>query len=113
MGFWNNVLKELDYLGMTNKALAEQAGFDASNIGRGIRLKSSPSVDTAVKIANILNVSVEYLVTGKDSQDNEKKLGNTNRFQKYLPILIKLESIPEKSRASIIQLINDISTDCK
>ena len=61
----------------------------------------------------ILNVSVEYLVTGKDSQDNEKKLGNTNRFQKYLPILIKLESIPEKSRASIIQLINDISTDCK
>ena len=66
MGFWDNVLIELDYLGMTNKALAEKCGFDASNIGRGIKLGSAPSVETAVKIAKELNVSVEYLVTGYD-----------------------------------------------
>ena len=38
MGFWDNVVIELDYLGMTNKSLAEKCGFDASNIGRGIKL---------------------------------------------------------------------------
>ena len=59
MGFWDNVLAELDYRGMTNKTLAEKAGFEASNIGRGIRLKSSPSADTAVKIAKILNKAVK------------------------------------------------------
>ena len=66
MGFWNNVLIELDYLGMTSKALAVKAGFAASNIGKGIRMRRSTSADTAVKIANILGVSVEYLVTGKE-----------------------------------------------
>ena len=68
MGFWDNVIKELDYLGMTNKSLAEKCGFDASNIGRGIRLGSSPSVETAVKIANVLGVSVEFLVDGNESE---------------------------------------------
>ena len=29
MAFWDNVEKELDYLGMTNKSLAEKCGFDA------------------------------------------------------------------------------------
>ena len=32
MGFWDNVKIELDYLGMTNKALAERVGIAASNI---------------------------------------------------------------------------------
>lgn len=74
MGFWNNVLIELDYLGMTNKALAQKAGFAASNIGKGIRMQSSPSADTAVKIANILGVSVEYLVTGKEPPSKKKPI---------------------------------------
>jgi len=65
MGFWDRVSLELEYLGMTNKALAEKVGITASNIGKGVRQGSSPSADTAVKIAKILGVSVEYLVTGE------------------------------------------------
>ncbi len=111
MGFWDNVLAELDYRGMTNKALAEKAGFDASNIGRGIRLKSSPSADTAVKIAKILNVSVEYLVTGTDSKISDETNNSLRiNFKKYARTLEKLESIPEKTRNSIIQLIDNIET---
>lgn len=111
MGFWNNVLNELDYLGMTNKALAEKAGFDASNIGRGLRLNSSPSVETAVKIAKILNVSVEFLVTGEDSQNAGFTPENLNRLKKYSEIVQKLDALPEKSRNSIINLIKNVSAD--
>lgn len=114
MGFWDNVVTELDYLGMTNKALAEKAGFDASNIARGIRYKSNPSVETAVKIAEILDVSVEYLVTGKDSKSsNAPSIKDRKFFQKYASTLEKLESIPEKSRDSILKLIENVSQDCK
>ena len=113
MGFWDNVLTELDYLGMTNKALAEQAGFDASNIGRGIRLKSSPSADTAVKIAKILNVSVEYLVTGEISKSESCDCINSKVFRKYAKTIQKLEQIPEKSRNSILNLIDTVNEDCK
>ena len=112
MGFWDNVLAELDYLGMSNRTLAKQAGFDPSNIGRGIRLKSSPSADTAVKIANVLNVSVEYLVTG-EKKSSKKNFDERNVFRKYAPTLEKLESIPEKSRASILRLIDSVSDDCR
>ena len=68
--FWDNVAAELEYLGMTNKVLAEKVGITASNIGKGQKQGSSPSAETAVKIAKVLGVSVEYLVTG--SQPSEK-----------------------------------------
>lgn len=94
--------------------MAKKAGFDPSNIGRGIRLKSSPSVETAVRIAEILNVSVEYLVTGKDSKLTEfRDSVSINKFKKYAKTLEKLESIPEKSRNSILSLIENVSADCK
>ena len=112
MGFWDNVVEELDYLGMTQKSLAEKAGFDASNVARGIRYKSSPSADTAVKIANVLNVSVEYLVTG-EKKSSKNASDERNIFRKYAPTLEKLESIPENSRASILRLIDSVSDDCR
>lgn len=105
MGFWDNVAKELDYLGMTNKSLAEKCGFDASNIGRGIKLRSSPSVETAVKISQALNVSVEYLVDESNSDfQSPKFLG-----KKYYKTLKHLESLPEKQRNSIIHMIEEMS----
>lgn len=104
MGFWDNVSKELDYLGMTNKSLAEKCGFDASNIGRGIKLQSSPSVETAVKISQALNVSVEYLLDESDSDlQSPQFLG-----KKYYKTLKNLESLPEKQRNSIIHMIEEM-----
>ena len=106
MGFWENVVSELNYKGLTNKALAEKCGFDASSIGRGIKLGSSPSVETAVKIAKVLDVSVEYLAgeTNKTLDSNSP----LNLGKKYYNTLKQLELLPEKQRNSIIQLIKDI-----
>lgn len=117
MGFWDNVLVELDYLGKTNKWLAEKAGFDASNIGRGIKLGSSPSADTAVKIANVLNVSVEYLVTGKAYAKEIRVLetglesAKIQCLHKYAKVLDSLERIPEKYRKPILKAIEEIGKE--
>jgi transcriptional regulator with XRE-family HTH domain len=57
----------LDRTGINKKTLAYDAGFDASNITKGIKNNNIPSAETAVKIAQVLGVSVEYLVNGVDS----------------------------------------------
>ncbi|WP_294427653.1 helix-turn-helix transcriptional regulator [uncultured Treponema sp.] len=50
-----------------------------------MRLKSSPSVETAVKIAEVLNVPVEYLVTGKNLKSTEQQNSvNINKFKNTL-----------------------------
>ena len=65
--FWERVDKELEFLGKTRKSRALEVGFNLGNIGKGIKLGSTPSAETAVKIAQVLGVSVEYLVNGVDS----------------------------------------------
>lgn len=65
--FWRRVDEELEYKGINRTYLAKECGFSLTNIGQGIKLGSTPSAETAVKIAKVLGVSVEYLVTGNES----------------------------------------------
>lgn len=67
MNFWERVDDLLDRKDINKKTLAYEAGFDASNITKGIKNNNVPSAETAVKIAQVLGVSVEYLVNGVDS----------------------------------------------
>lgn len=96
--FWDNVAQELEYLGMTNKSLAEKVGITASNIGKGQKQGSVPSAETAVKIAKVLDVSVEYLVTGKKNSDkNSNLLENSvqlHLYRKYQNLIEKCENLP-------------------
>ena len=102
MAFWDNVGIELDYLGMTNKELAEKVGITASNIGKGQKQGSSPSADTAVKIAAALGVTVEYLVTGSNSPANKNKQEEAEQlrlYRKHNEIIKKCEQLsPEKEK---------------
>ena len=108
MAFWDNVAVELEYQGLTNKFLAEKVGFAASNITKGIQCKSSPSADTAVKIAKILGVSVEYLVNGTDTSISSKIDDNLIRYHKYADFLDNIEALPEYERKSIIELVSKL-----
>lgn len=107
--FWDNVAVELEYLGMTNKALAEKVGITASNIGKGQKQGSSPSAETAVKIAKVLGVSVEYLVTG--SQPSEKTshgAENENQIhflRKYHDLIEKCEKLSQEK----VRLLTEVA----
>jgi len=49
------------------KGVATCVFIDASNITKGIKNNNVPSAETAVKIAQVLGVSVEYLVNGTET----------------------------------------------
>ena len=65
MSFWQNVENELQYQNISRKELAARAGFAVSGISLGINNGNVPNAELAVKIADVLGVSVRYLVTGK------------------------------------------------
>ena len=72
MGFRENLKSELAYSGMLVKELAAKSGVNKFSLDNYLNTKGQiPSVEAGLKIAQALGVSVEYLVTGKDS--NPKK----------------------------------------
>ena len=100
--FWKRVDEELDYLGHNRAFLARKCGFSLTNIGKGIKLGSTPSADTAVKIAAALGVTVEYLVTGSNSPTNKNKQEEAEQlrlYRKHNEIIKKCEQLsPEKEK---------------
>lgn len=106
--FWKRVDEELDYKGMNRKALSKEVGFSVGNVGKGIQLGSSPSADTAVKIAQVLGVSVEYLVNGTNkstekNQENEEL--QLKLYRKYHDLIAKCEKLP----AEQVQLLSQVA----
>lgn len=66
MGFNENLKGELEYKGMPVKELAHRTGIPKQTIDKYLLSNGSmPPADNAVKIAQVLGVSVEYLVAGK------------------------------------------------
>ncbi|GHT80299.1 transcriptional regulator [Spirochaetia bacterium] len=66
INFKKNLRAELDYLDLTVKELSAQTGIAKGTLDCYLgQRESMPPADIAVKIANVLGVSVEYLVTGK------------------------------------------------
>jgi len=68
MGFKENLKSELAYKDMLVKELAAKAGVSRHTINNYLNVREHiPTIDVAVKIAQALDVSVEYLVTGNES----------------------------------------------
>ena len=69
MGFRENLKDELKYQDIRVKELADRTGISKRAIDHYLAEKyTEPTAETAVKIAKELGVSVEYLVTGKNSE---------------------------------------------
>jgi transcriptional regulator with XRE-family HTH domain len=68
MSFRENLREAIDYSGLGQKELAHKTNISLRNIENYLRENASiPSADKAVQIAQVLGVTVEYLVTGNDS----------------------------------------------
>jgi len=78
MGFKENLKSELWYSGLLVKELAAKSRVNKHSIDNYLNKRGQlPSVEAAVRIAQALDVSVEYLVTGKEKgQAERKKLSN-------------------------------------
>ena len=69
MGFRDNLKQELSFSGMLVKELAMASGVKKRALDTYLLCEnaSMPPADIAVKIADVLGVSVEFLVTGKET----------------------------------------------
>ena len=76
--FRENLRIELGYQGVTVKELAARTGIPIASLDCYLGIRGTlPAVDTAVKIAHALQVSVEYLVNNENAS-TEKTLGKPN-----------------------------------
>jgi len=74
MGFNENLKGELEYRGMPVKELAHKTGIPKQTIDKYLLSNGSmPPADKAVLIANVLEVTVEYLVTGTKKSEGKRQ----------------------------------------
>jgi transcriptional regulator with XRE-family HTH domain len=84
MSFKENLREALNFSGMEQKELAAQTGISLKTIENYLKQESSmPSADKAVRIAQALGVSVEYLVTG----------GENHREKNHVPLSPELHRL--------------------
>lgn len=67
--FWIRVRDSLEYLGLSQKELAEQIHESYNTLQSWISKDRLPNAEQAVKIAETLQTSVEFLVTGKSARN--------------------------------------------
>ena len=111
--FRKNLRSELDYQSMPVKELAYKTGISKRSIENYLSSRESlPPIDYAYKIAQVLNVSMEYLISGKDETYMEpgfavlKKIATENK--EYSNIFANLEKLSDYDIKMILDLIKTI-----
>ena len=95
MGFKENLKSELEYNGMLVKELAFKTGINRQSLDNYLSTHNTiPNAEVAVKIAQALGTTVEYLITGKHSESAEYQSGDISELVREYKTLS-----PEKQRA--------------
>jgi len=81
--FLKRVLEELDFLNTSKADLARFLNVRKSTVYSWFERDTIPAADTALRIADFLNVSLEYLVTGKKDESKKSKT-ELSDFEKNL-----------------------------
>lgn len=75
--------------GLTNHAVEKELGFGNGAIRRFAT--SSPSVDKIVLLSNFLNVSVDYIITGKSGEPCDELPEEEREILRYVDLLTEKE----------------------
>ena len=74
MGFWNNVLEECEYRGISRKELAQGASFSVHTISNGLKRDGMPAADIALRISKFLEIPLEKLLDETTKKTNIKPI---------------------------------------
>ena len=102
----------LDEKGLKNADVARATGISNMTLSDWKRGKSVPKADKMQKIAEYLNVSVDYLMTGNEVEfivETAKKdvllSKMPSRVKEYA---LKLAEMPEEKRELVMQMIDNL-----
>jgi transcriptional regulator with XRE-family HTH domain len=102
MGFRENLKNELAYSGMLVKELSVKSGVNKHTIDKYLREDcSKPSAELAIRIADALEVSVEYLISGRTHET--KKLPLDHDVRAAVEIMSEL---CDEDRKMVLTLLN-------
>ncbi|MBO5483002.1 MAG: helix-turn-helix transcriptional regulator [Spirochaetaceae bacterium] len=105
MSFRERLRDEINYKGLMIKEVSAKVGVSNSTFLSYVDSRAVlPNVETAVKIAQVLGVSVEYLVTGKDP--NIKRINNKD----IRDLIYEIENLTEEKMKIAKVIIHSIST---
>lgn len=108
MRFAENVQSELEYQDIQIKELANRTGISRNTLDKYLfGKKVQPGVENAVKIAQALGVSVEYLTTGntKKSQADLAALP-----QEYRNVLTQYQKLNEFNRQTVDDVLHSLAS---
>ena len=103
MTFGENIVVERKKKGLSQEELAKKAGTIAVTVGRYERGEIKPSIDMAAKIAEILDVSLDYLVGTTDLIPEKSLVKKINEIQK----------LPEEDKTCVFKMIDAFLRDSK
>jgi transcriptional regulator with XRE-family HTH domain len=108
MGFKENLKSELLYKSMMVKELAAITGIKRHTLDNYLNTHNSiPSAEAAVKIAQALGVTVEYLVTGSESYDESKLASFSEELQSMIKIGSHLSKENRKLALALLRAIEE------
>ncbi len=116
MGFWINVIRELDYRGINRKTLAYETGVSLQTINRAVKRDSRVFLDDALKIAKYLQKPVEYfldepirLTNGKESPLKTEINEQLHLYSKYSKVISNCENLDPTDCKAVIQLAQTLA----
>ena len=111
MDFNTRLKDEIEFADIRYKELSEKSGVPERALYNYVATKnpSMPPADVAVKIADALGLTVEYLVTGKNTELQNLKI-DPEKFHKYVFYFDKLEHLTD-DQIKLIQIMISEFTD--
>ncbi|AEE17598.1 helix-turn-helix domain-containing protein [Treponema brennaborense] len=103
MGFKENLRREMEFQDIKQKELSELTGISVNTLRNYINGHNAlPNIDSAIKIAAALKVSVEYLATGAEEHDTEEN------YKQRRKLLADFESLGPNDKKSVLALIAEM-----
>jgi len=100
VGFRENLKSELLYQDMLVKELSMKTGISRHTLDNYLNVRENmPTADVAVKIAQVLGVTVEYLVTGEENHAEKFMFGSEIRA-----LIQNFKLLSEKDQKMIIAI---------
>ena len=103
--------------GVTVYAVSKATGITATTFTNWKKGKYVPKRDKMQLIADYFNVSVDYLMTGKEikheiyNEESAHLVGKIRRNKELTDALLKYFELPEKKQKLVLELINTLSEE--
>ena len=106
--FRDNLKDLIEYKGLHIKELAAIIGISKRTIDTYVDNRAViPNAEIAVKLARALGTTVEFLMTGADSKNEEQRIySDFEIYRKYKNIALELDSLPPELFKFIAAMIH-------